>query len=175
MDNGILNQLIFDPAYLLIGQGIFSVILFLMLIVALCKIRKLKKKYKLFMKGKDGASLEEVLETQLADLLEAKKIIEQNRQKLIDMDNTLQGCYQKSAIVHYDAFNNISGKASFVIAMLDNRNNGMLLNSIHTREGNYIYLKHIVNGQCDVALGKEEDRALQQAISDGSYLTSNVR
>jgi hypothetical protein len=162
----MLNQLIFDPAYILIIQGIFSAILFLLLIVALCKIRSLKKKYRLFMTGKDGASLEEVLETQLKDVMQAKEILIQDQQKISGVEEIVQKCYQKSAIVHYDAFNNIKGKSSFVIAFLNSKNDGILLNSIHTREGNYLYLKEVLNGQSEVALGKEENEALQQAIAD---------
>jgi len=49
--------------------------------------------------------------------------------------------------------------------MLDNRNNGHIINSMHSREGCYTYIKEIINGESYIELGDEERNALNQALA----------
>ena len=77
------------------------------------------------------------------------------------MGNTLN----KYAIVKYDAFEDMGGKLSFVLAMLDDKNTGFLLNAIHSRENCFLYIKEIVNGESYVILSQEEVQALKQAVN----------
>ena len=49
----------------------------------------------------------------------------------------MQLTYQKMGLIKYDAFNEMGGKLSFSLAMLDVRNNGFIINAMHTREGCY--------------------------------------
>ena len=56
------------------------------------------------------------------------------------------------------------GNLSFAMAMLDYTNSGFVLNSVHSREGCYLYLKRIDMGQTDGPLGNEEKEAVEQAL-----------
>lgn len=76
----------------------------------------------------------------------------------------MEKSYQKLGIVKYDAFNEMGGKLSFAIAMLDNRDNGWIINAMHSREGCYTYVKEIVKGESYVELSEEEAEALDKAI-----------
>src|SRR5688500_1833370 len=71
--------------------------------------------------------------------------------------------FQKSAIVRFNPFRNTGGDQSFVLALLDNNDSGMLLTSIHGREGTRIYIKPISYGNSDHALSNEESQALKDA------------
>ena len=73
--------------------------------------------------------------------------------------------YSKTGIVKYDAFNEMGGKLSFALALLDNRNNGFIINAMHSREGCYTYVKEIINGESYITLGDEEKKALDKAIN----------
>ncbi len=55
---------------------------------------------------------------------------------------------------------------SFALAMLDEDNNGFILNSVHSAEGCYIYSKDIKEGQCELELGKEEKEAMSIAMQE---------
>ena len=61
-------------------------------------------------------------------------------------------------------FKGMGGNLSFVIAMLDDNNTGFVLNSVHSREGCYLYLKDVVEGKTEVLLGSEEKEALERAL-----------
>ena len=59
----------------------------------------------------------------------------------------------------------MGGKLSFALTMLDNKNNGFIINSMHSREGCYMYIKEIVAGESYIELGEEEAESLEKAIA----------
>ena len=71
--------------------------------------------------------------------------------------------YSKIHVLKYDAFPDVVGKMSFVLVLLDMHNNGIVVNSIRSGEGNYLYLKEVVKGESATVLCKEEEQALKEA------------
>jgi hypothetical protein len=69
-------------------------------------------------------------------------------------------------LVKYDAFNQMGGQLSFSLALLDENNNGFIINSVHSSEGCYSYTKEIKLGQCAIDLGAEEAEALSIAMGE---------
>ena len=76
-------------------------------------------------------------------------------------------------IVKYDAFNEMGGKLSFALAMLDGNDSGWILNAMHSREGCYTYVKEILKGESFVELSEEEAEALDKAIFQDAYELDN--
>ena len=91
------------------------------------KYNRLKSSYNTFMKGKDGKTLEESMKEKYAEVDTVLKAVKQNRLDIREINRRMEKSYQKLGIVKYDAFNEMGGKLSFAIAMLDNRDNGCLL------------------------------------------------
>lgn len=48
-------------------------------------------------------------------------------------------------------------------ALLDDNNNGFILNTMHGRESSYTYIKEIENGTAYSTLGEEEKQALPES------------
>ena len=69
-------------------------------------------------------------------------------------------------IVKYDAFNDVGGKMSFALAMIDDNNTGFILNTIHSRDNCFQYIKEIVNGESYILLSEEEMKALNIAVAN---------
>ena len=59
----------------------------------------------------------------------------------------------------------MGGQLSYSIALLDESNNGFLLNSVHSTDGCYSYSKEIRGGKCKLELGEEEQMALNEAMN----------
>ncbi len=78
--------------------------------------------------------------------------------------------FQKAGIVKYDAFEDTGGNMSFALALLTKKNNGFIFNCVHGGEGCYTYLKEIVKGESYVALGKEEQEALDKAKNQDNFM-----
>ena len=63
-----------------------------------------------------------------------------------------------------DAFNEMGGNLSFALTLLDGENSGFIINSMHSREGCYNYIKEIVKGASYIELSEEEAESLERAI-----------
>lgn len=160
----ILQYLGIDSDYIIIGLLAAVIILLILTIVNAVQMSKLKKSYQSFMTGKSGKNLEETLIKRLSQvdmLIESNKENEHNIKMLF---SNLKMSYQKMGLVKYDAFNEMGGKLSFSLAMLDGRNNGYIINAMHTREGCYTYIKEIVDGNSIIVLSEEEKEALKMAM-----------
>jgi len=154
-----------NAEYIILGMMGMTIVAIVLSIVILFKLKGLKRKYNLFMNGKDAESLEPLLLKRFEELDALNSENSKNTQNITEIFNRLQFVYQKVGIIKYDAFNEMGGKLSFSLAMLDNRNNGYLINSMHSREGCYTYIKEIINGQSYIDLGDEERKALNQALA----------
>jgi len=148
-------------------SAVLTVILLTTTIILLVKVRTLTKKYKAFMKGSDGVTLESTILTRFKEIDMLKEESKYTTEKLNVLCETLIGAYQKIGIVKYDAFNEMGGRLSFSLCLLDDENNGFILTSMHTREGCYTYVKEIIKGEAFVVLAGEERRALEEAKNKG--------
>ena len=155
-----------DPAILFFILIALVIILFVLLILQNKKFRAMEKKYNKFMKGKEARSLED----EIIGLFHDNRLIrdenEKNRKDIIDINRRLSNSFQKIGLEKYDAFSSDGGKLSYALCMLDESDNGFLLNSVHNSDGmNYSYTKAITAGVADTELGKDEKKALEKALA----------
>ena len=167
MNSNLLNRIGLgsaDPAYIIIGMLIIVIIAIIISIICLVKLSKLKDKYSRFMNGNDGKSLEDAITKRFEQI---DKLVEENKKKTIEISDifeSLKITTQKVGIVKYDAFNEMGGKLSFSLAMLNKENSGFIINAMHSREGCYTYIKEIIKGESYIPLGTEEKEALDKAM-----------
>ena len=172
MQNTLLEQMglgSLDAGHLFIGMVVMAVLLFLFIIlsiVQICKINKLKNRLDTFLLGQDGASLEQDIVQLYEDNQYLKNTTEQNKKDIRTLYKKAEKSFQKIGLIKYDAFHQMGGQLSFCLALLNENNNGFIINSVHSTEGCYSYTKEIRNGECSIALGKEEAEALAIAMGD---------
>ncbi|MCX6721164.1 MAG: DUF4446 family protein [Candidatus Staskawiczbacteria bacterium] len=85
--------------------------------------------------------------------------------KIKELENISKRTIQKIGIVRFNPFNEMGGNQSFVIALLDDKNNGFVISSLFVKDGNRVYAKNIKQGKSDHLLSKEEVEAINRAIS----------
>ena len=150
----------------LIGLVIFVLILFILYIVSISKLSKLRKSYKQFMERLgNGNNIEEMLNKYINSV---NKVQNENKEiadycKIIDKN--MEKCLQKVGIVRYNAFKDTGSDLSFTLALLDEHNDGVVLNGIYSREMSNIYAKSIENGKSPNTLSEEEKEAIRKAIN----------
>ena len=149
--------------YLVWGLAGAVVLLLLLLLINMCMIGKLKKKYKKFMGDTDAKSLEEKIEERLEQLNDLVESHYTNKSKIEKLESQMNATFQKIGLVKYDAFNEMGGKLSFSLALLNESNDGFVMNAVHSREGCYTYVKEIVAGNSVIVLADEELEALNMA------------
>lgn len=156
------------------GAG-FMIFLLFMLVIALLvvvfnmnvRMNRLQRRYNLFMKGSDGQSVEKAMSSRLRELGKLRSGQERSREDLADLQHQYNTMLCKYGIVKYDAFEDVGGKMSFALAMLDQTNTGFVLNAIHSRDNCYLYLKDVVKGTSYIMLSDEEVEALRRASRFG--------
>ena len=126
MENSMLNNLGFDPAILIFGLAALVAVLLVLVIVLMKKQKDLYRKYDLFMRGKDAESLEDSFQKVYTDVEMLKQEDKANKDVIKAINIALNRSYQKTSIVHYDAFKGMGGQFSFAVAMLDRNDNGIL-------------------------------------------------
>ena len=154
-----------DLSYLLCGLAAVCALALLLIIILLVKTSRLKKKYRMFMKGENGKSLEKTFVKHFEEMErieENHKILDEEMGRLKDK---LQLSYSKMHILKYNAFKEMGGETSFAIALLDHKNNGIVLNAMSNRYGSYMYAKEIKDGHSEVALSKEEQIVLEDCMN----------
>lgn len=162
-----------DSDYIIIGLCGVLLILFILVIINIVQMKKLKKNYRIFMSGKDAKTLEDTLIQRLDQVDSLLESNEENDRNIKVLSKNMQCTYQKMGLIKYDAFHEMGGKLSFSLAMLDMRNNGFIINAMHTREGCYIYIKEIIDGNSVIVLSEEEQEALKRAMNPNSDLKNS--
>lgn len=150
--------------YLVIILLILQVFLIGIVINLQMKYKRMQAKYQVFMRGKDGKSLERGFLEQFKTVEKLERTVKQNKKEIEAIYKKGKNHYQKIGIVRYDAFQEMGGNLSFVLTMLDENNSGWILNAIHSREGCYTYIKEIVKGESYMELGEEERESLKKAM-----------
>lgn len=167
MNSKILNKLgigNIDPMIFVLVLLLFCVVLLVLTIVTGNKLKKLTDKYESFMRGKDMESMEELVMKRFDEIDQMIENTDNNIKDIQLLFENMKSTVQKTGIVKYDAFNEMGGKLSFALVMLDGNNTGFVINAMHSREGCYTYIKEIINGQSYIPLGTEEKQALDQAM-----------
>jgi len=72
--------------------------------------------------------------------------------------------FKKIGFVRYNPFSGVGGDQSFSVALLNDHNNGVVLTSLFSREGNRVYAKIVEKGVSPHVLSDEEKQAIQEAI-----------
>lgn len=164
MKSKILETLGIDPGILILALFVLVVVLFLLVISVNMKYTRLKSSYNSFMRGKDGRTLEDSIFERFEELDRLTEATLKNRQAIRTINEKMMSNFQKVGILKYDAFHEMGGKLSFALTLLDGNNSGYIINSMHSREGCYNYIKEIVKGESYIELSEEEAESLERAI-----------
>lgn len=171
MSSEILNSLgleNFDMGYVLLSLTGTVLLLIIVVIIQIVQNSKIKKCYTKFMQGKNAKSLEEKINELFKDNIVFKESVEDNRKELRKLSRNQEFAFQKLGLVKYDAFKQMGGMLSFSLALLNDQNNGFIINSVHSSDGCYSYTKEIKDGTSEISLGEEEKKALEKALNSNN-------
>ncbi len=141
-------------------------ILLIAFLVATAKISKLNRKYKEFMqKLGNGKNIEEDLENYMYRVERVERQNGEINSVIKGLDKDLKKCIQKIGIVRYNAFKDVGSDLSFTLALLDENDDGVVLNGIYSREMSNIYAKPVEKGKSSYTLSEEEQEAIKKAVA----------
>jgi hypothetical protein len=85
--------------------------------------------------------------------------------RLATVEQRLDGAIAHHGLVRYDAYNEMSGRQSTSIALLDAHGSGVVVSSIHHRDQARLYAKQVVEGRGQLELSPEEHEAIRVALA----------
>lgn len=143
------------------------IILFVLYIISVANLKKLRVSYSKFMnKLGNGNNLEEMMK----EYIKRVNTFEAKNEEIISyckvIDENIKRCSQKIGLVRYNAFKDTGSDLSFTLAILDDYNNGVVLNGIYARDSSNIYAKPVENGQSKYVLSNEEKEAINRAMEN---------
>ncbi len=150
----------------LIGVAVVILLLLVLYICNLIKLRKINKTYKTFMKKLgNGNNIDEMLKKYISRVEEVDEKNEEIIKYCNRLDKQISLCIKKIGIVRYSAFKDTGSDLSFALALLNDNNDGVLLNGIYSREMSNIYAKQVNEGKTSSKLSEEEKQALDIALN----------
>jgi hypothetical protein len=119
---------------------------------------------KTLFQGNTAKNLEQIILKQSDDMSTMDKEI----QELFEISNRIHRLALRSVhkvgVVRFNPFKEVGSNQSFAIALLDGKNSGTIISSLHTREGSRVYAKPIENSESKVyPLTEEEKQAIHLA------------
>lgn len=140
------------------------IISFLWLFLLSYYLRKSVLHYNNLTKSTESKNLQQALDTLLANQELSKNEIKKIHQETDGIKKDALLHVQKVGFVRYNPFENTGGNQSFVIALLNALNNGIIISSLHSRSGPRWYVKWIDNGKGrELDLSGEEEQAVKIA------------
>lgn len=111
-------------------------------------------------------SLIKLLDQILEDQSTVKKVLDVLHSKYVTLESNGLLYIQKVGLLRFNPFKDTGGDQSFILALVDAQNTGVIISSLHTRTGTRWYAKHVIKGKgAEYELSKEEEEALKNARS----------
>lgn len=149
----------------LISTGIIALILVIINIILFVYSRRANQKIDILLEKGKIKDFKEIL---LSHKERNDNLAEQLKEAFLKIENLekiSEKTIQKIGVVRFDPFNEMGGKQSFAVAMLDDRNNGFIISSLFVKEGNRVFAKAIKAGKSDYILSNEELEAINRAMN----------
>lgn len=133
-------------------------------VITIIILRRRARERKVLTAAEDG-NLTQVISEALSDVSALEGRLSGLRRDLQQTVEELQTTVQRVGIIRFDAFDDVGGKLSFAVALLDNHGDGLVLSALNGRDTSRCYAKAISNRDSKVALSQEEREAISKAMS----------
>ncbi len=113
-------------------------------------------------KGVKKGNLERILRSLLKREKVDSKRIDEIEKAIQNLEEKGRFCFQKASLVKFNPFSDLGGNQSFSLALLDDRDKGVVITSLHGRQTTRVYTK-LINGGKETKLSEEELKAIKKA------------
>ena len=146
-----------------IASSALSILLLLLVIWQAIKLYKLEQIRKEFFASGLKKDWEQIL-------VDQNRAITKINQELQEQDDSLNRLYkdnrsniQKIGFMRFNPFDDAGGNISFCLALLNAKDEGVVISSLHGREGTRIYAKSVKAGRSESKLTDEEIQTIKEA------------
>ena len=156
-----LNQWLLDNAALVAGAVLVALIgLSAANLVLARRLSRATAAYRAILHESTGTSLGEALDSQAGRVESAHQRLTELDERYAQLETRSRGSLQHVGLVRFNPFSDTGSDQSFAIALLDDEGSGIVVSSLHGRDGTRIFAKPIRAGQATHPLSAEEQQAL---------------
>lgn len=143
--------------YLLAGLAIWLAVLTFF-------IFRISRHYQNLVRRTQKRSIDEILNTLLANDKKFEDELNKSKKEIAQMAVESVGHLQRIGLIRFNPFKIWGTDQSFVLALLDKENNGVVINFIYTKEGLRVYTKKVKTGKGrEYDLSDEEKKAIEKS------------
>jgi len=114
--------------------------------------------------AEEPVNIDELL-AQFKDLKDECRSLKEEVKKLREENLRM---VNKVGIVRFNPFEGLGSNQSFSLAILDGNDNGAMITSLFSRDGNRVYGKPIKQGLSEFKLSEEETKAIETAKNNAN-------
>jgi hypothetical protein len=156
-----LNQWLLDNFSVVAGIVVVALVgLSAAVIVLARRLSRATAAYRSILHESTGTSLGEALDAQAGRVESVQQRLAELDSRYARLETRSRGSLQHIGLVRFNPFNDTGSDQSFAIALLDDEQSGIVVSSLHGRDGTRIFAKPIRAGQATHPLSAEEQRAL---------------
>jgi len=152
-----------DSQYLALISTILSVALLIIVFWQALKLHRLDRMRREFFSSGLKKDLEQIL-------IDQNRSISKITQQIKEIDESLDTIFtgnrnniQKVGFVRFNPFDDAGGNISFTLALLNAKDEGVVMSSLHGRDGTRVYAKAVKAGRSETQLTEEEMQAIKDA------------
>ena len=164
-----MNDLSTTQGIVAVAAAGLAFLAFLLAVIALVRLRRLRAAQRVILGERDARDLvghAAELGVAFSSLHQyVEDVAARLDERLGAAEHRLDGAIAYHGLVRYDAYNEMSGRQSTTIALLDASRSGVVLSSIHHRDQARLYAKQVVEGRGELELSPEEQEAVRIAIA----------
>ena len=147
----------------LLGVIVIQAILLVAVAVLWRRAARSARRWDGLLKGAEGMGAVEMLRSHLQTLQEHEARLAHGEARADVLASRLARSVRRVGLVKYDAFDDVGGKQSFALALMDDEGNGTVLTSLIGRNECRVFAKRLERGRADVSTTAEEDAAIAAA------------
>jgi hypothetical protein len=163
-----MDELTTTQGIVALGAAGVGLVALLLAIVLAVKLRRMRNSQRAVLGDgqRDLVTHAEEIQTAFTQMRDwVEESIEHFERRMGEVEGRVDGCIAYSAMVRYDAYNELSGHQSSSVALLDTRKTGIVLSSIVHRDQARLYVKQLHEGEASLELSPEEQEAVDQALA----------
>jgi hypothetical protein len=133
---------------------------------AMAAQRRVRQAYRIFS-GDSRDDVLTLLQRHVEQVGQLREEVGRQQRSAEQLRSLIGGCLSRVATVRFDAFDDMGGRLSFCVALLDEHGNGTVITAINGRTETRAYAKPVIGGESSHTLSQEEVDAIRQALASG--------
>lgn len=157
-----LDQVAGASSTWILALSALSLVLTVMVLRQGARLRRMETSRSTLLRRVTGENLEEMMDRHLREQVRLEGRLESLEERTGIVEKQLARSKRHMGVVRYDAFPDVGGHQSFVLAVLDDHGEGAILNGLVGRNDIRVFCKPL-NGDVRTTLSHEEEQAIAQA------------